>query len=197
MDYTPHGLGLQAAADLVSRPARKRQSGAAGMFDTRLLRDALSRFATGITIVTARAPGGQLAGVTANSFCSVSLKPPLVLWCLAREAPSRMVFVKATHFAIHVLAEDQAALSARFSRPAKDKFAGLDLSSGLGQTPLLDGVAALFECRRVQRYGAGDHIIILGQVERYRHADRLPLLFHSGRYCGVGQDGNGERTKAS
>ena len=186
MEYTPHGLGRQAAA---SAAPRSRNSGAlagTGLFDARALRDALGRFATGITIVTARAPKGELAGVTANSFCSVSLKPPLVLWCLAKTAPSQSVFTKATHFAIHVLAENQAALSARFSRPSKDKFAGLAVTAGLGGTPLLDGVAALFECRKVHRYEGGDHLIIVGQVERYRHAERAPLLFHSGRYCVVG-----------
>jgi flavin reductase (DIM6/NTAB) family NADH-FMN oxidoreductase RutF len=187
MDYTSHGLGLQAAAEEGARRTRTSSSPAPpGLFDTRALRDAFGRFATGITIATARAPSGQLAGVTANSFCSVSLKPPLVLWCLSRAAPSQSVFVKATHFAIHVLAEDQAALSARFSRPASDKFAGLALAEGLGRTPLIDGVAALFECRRVNRYNGGDHLIIVGQVERYRHAARAPLVFHSGRYCAVG-----------
>jgi flavin reductase (DIM6/NTAB) family NADH-FMN oxidoreductase RutF len=128
-----------------------------------------------------------VAGVTANSFCSVSLDPPLVLWCLSKSAPSGSVFVNASHFAIHVLAEDQADLSARFSRPSKDKFAGLQVSEGLAGTPLLDGAAAVFECRCEHRYEGGDHLIIVGQVERYRHTDRLPLLFHFGRYCGVGR----------
>jgi 4-hydroxyphenylacetate 3-hydroxylase, reductase component len=153
--------------------------------DTRALRDALGCFATGITVVTARGPHGQIAGVTANSFCSVSLEPPLVLWCLSKSAPSRTVFMRATYFAIHVLAEDQAELSTRFSRASKDKFAGLVVSEGLGGTPILDGVVALFECKGEQRYEAGDHLIIIGQVKRYRRTDRLPLLFHSSRYCGV------------
>jgi flavin reductase (DIM6/NTAB) family NADH-FMN oxidoreductase RutF len=152
--------------------------------DTRELRHALGCFATGITVVTARAADGRAAGVTANSFCSVSLDPPLVLWCLSKSAPSGSVFVKATHFAIHVLAEDQADLSARFSRPSKDKFAGLQVSDGLAGTPVLD-CAAVFECRCEHRYDGGDHLIIVGRVERYRHTKRPPLLFHSGRYCGV------------
>src|SRR6185503_11908208 len=105
--------------------------------DARLLRRALGSFATGITIVTARAPDGRLAGVTANSFCSVSLDPPLVLWCLAGSSLSRAVFSHASHFAVHVLADDQVHLSDRFCRPSRNKFAGLETGEGLGGAPLL------------------------------------------------------------
>jgi len=154
--------------------------------NTRGLRDALGCFATGITVVTARAPDGLVAGVTANSFCSVSLEPPLVLWCLAKAAPSRSVFARATHFAVHVLAENQLHISDRFCKPSKNKFAGLEVSEGLGGAPLLGGVVALFECLREQRHDAGDHVIILGRVERYRHAKRSPLLFHASGYRGLG-----------
>ncbi|HKA41342.1 MAG TPA: flavin reductase family protein [Burkholderiales bacterium] len=165
----------------------KAAAAAAVAIDTQKLRDALGCFATGITIVTARAPDGQVAGVTANSFCSVSLEPPLVLWCLSKSAPSQSIFVKAGHFAIHVLAEDQAHLSARFCKPSKNKFAGLAMAEGLGRAPLLDGVVALFECRSEHRYEGGDHYIIVGRVERYHHADRPPLLFHTGGYRGLGR----------
>src|SRR5688572_9594574 len=103
---------------------------ASSAINTRDLRRALGGFVTGITVVTSRAPDGRIAGVTVNSFCSVSLDPPLVLWCLSRTAPSYSVFLDASHFAIHVLAEDQAHLSARFGGQAKDKFAGLELSEG-------------------------------------------------------------------
>src|SRR5262245_40581181 len=134
---------------------------AAAAIDTRDLRDALGCFATGVTVVTARGTHGEIAGVTANSFCSVSLEPPLVLWCLAKTAPSRAIFSNAGHFAVHVLAEDQCDLSLRFSRPSKDKFSGLSVGEGLGGVPLLDGVAALFECRGEHRYEGGDHLIIV------------------------------------
>jgi flavin reductase (DIM6/NTAB) family NADH-FMN oxidoreductase RutF len=180
-----HGFDPQAGSDLTARPWPPAPSVVDGAIETRELRDALACFATGITVVTTRAKDGQVAGVTANSFCSVSLDPPLVLWCLSKSAPSGSVFIRATHFAIHVLAEDQADLSARFSRPSKDKFAGLQLSEGLAGTPLLEGAAAIFECRCEHRYEGGDHLIMVGKVERYRHTDRLPLLFHFGRYCGV------------
>lgn len=178
---------LPAAASTAERVRTVVSSAAAKGIDTRELRDALGCFATGITIVTARAADGQAAGVTANSFCSVSLDPPLVLWCLAKSAPSKPVFANATHFAIHVLAEHQADISARFSRPSKDKFAGLQVTDGLAGTPLLEDAVAVFECRCEQRYDGGDHLIIVGRVERYRHTDRPPLLFHFGRYCGVGR----------
>jgi flavin reductase (DIM6/NTAB) family NADH-FMN oxidoreductase RutF len=156
--------------------------------DTRELRTALAGFPTGVTVVTARSNEGRFAGVTVNSFCSVSLDPPLLLWCLSRTAPSRSVFSKASHFAIHVLAADQDRLSRRFSRAAPDKFAGLALGEGLGGAPLLDGVVALFECRRGDWHDAGDHFIILGTVERYRYSRRRPLVFHAGDLGGLGRE---------
>jgi 3-hydroxy-9,10-secoandrosta-1,3,5(10)-triene-9,17-dione monooxygenase reductase component len=160
---------------------------------TRALRKALGGFVTGITVVTACVPDGRTAGVTVNSFCSVSLDPPLVLWCLSRTAPSYPVFLDASYFAIHVLAEDQAHLSTRFSGQSKfggrskDKFAGLELSNGLGGAPILPDVVARYECRLERRYDGGDHLIMVGEVERYRHTDRLPLLFHAGRHRGLGR----------
>jgi flavin reductase (DIM6/NTAB) family NADH-FMN oxidoreductase RutF len=180
MDFVPHGFvdpDLASAADPIWV---QRGTGAAG--DTRDLRRALGSFATGVTIVTARAADGRLAGVTANSFCSVSLDPPLVLWCLASKAPSRAVFAHATHFAVHILADDQVELSDRFCRPSRNKFAGLEVTEGLGGAPILDGVVALFECRREQRHDAGDHDILIGRVERYHHDNRAPLVFHASGY---------------
>lgn len=189
MEYRPHGFGgPPGTGPVAAAPAHKAEpSAGTATINTREFRDALGTFATGITIVTACAPDGRFAGVTANSFCSVSLDPPLVLWCLARTAPSRTVFANASHFAVHVLAEDQAHLSDRFCKPSKNKFDGLDVSAGLGGAPLLAGVASLFECRHVQRHDAGDHVIILGHVERYRHTKRPPLVFHASGYRGLGR----------
>ena len=160
---------------------------ASAAIDTREFRTALSGFPTGVTVVTARSDEGRLAGITVNSFCSVSLAPPLLLWCLSRTAPSRAVFESASHFAIHVLGAEQGRLSRRFSRASKDKFAGLDLGEGLGGAPLLGGVVALFECRRANWHDAGDHFIILGTVERYRYSRREPLVFHAGDLGGLGR----------
>jgi flavin reductase (DIM6/NTAB) family NADH-FMN oxidoreductase RutF len=178
---------LASASDAVWRRSTEKPRSTAEVGDVRDFRQALGSFATGITIVTARAPDGTLAGVTANSFCSVSLDPPLVLWCLAGSAPSRAVFAHATHFAVHVLAEDQLALSDRFCKPSRNKFAGLEVTEGLGGAPILDGVVALFECRREQRHDAGDHVILVGRVERYLHTDRPPLVFHGSNYHGLGR----------
>lgn len=181
MELRPFSTGgPDGAAALEPAPACASHAGANGAVnDSRELRRALGSFATGITIVTARAPDGRLAGVTANSFCSVSLDPPLVLWCLAGSAPSRTIFSHASHFAVHVLAEDQLALSDRFCKPSRNKFAGLETAEGLGGAPILDGVVALFECRREQRHDAGDHVILIGRVERYHHTNRAPLVFHA------------------
>ena len=156
-----------------------------GTFDPRDLRRAMGGFATGVTVVTACSPSGRKAGITVNSFCSVSLDPPLVLWCLALRAPSLRVFSTASHFAVHVLAADQAALSVRFSRPAADKFAGLQCDDGLGCAPLLDGAAVRFECRREHSYDSGDHRILIGRIERYCYSECTPLLFHAGRMHAV------------
>jgi 4-hydroxyphenylacetate 3-hydroxylase, reductase component len=161
--------------------AMGRASAVCGNFDALDLRRAMGGFATGVTVVTSCDPSGQRAGVTVNSFCSVSLEPPLVLWCLARNAPSLGVFSLASHFAIHVLAADQIGLSVRFSRPAADKFEGLQCAEGLGGAPLFDGAAVRFECRREHSYESGDHLILIGRIERYCYSECAPLLFHGGR----------------
>jgi flavin reductase (DIM6/NTAB) family NADH-FMN oxidoreductase RutF len=181
------GAAQALGEDFPSPPSRLRLGGVRrsaavhGNFDAGDLRRAMGGFATGVTVVTARAPSGERAGITVNSFCSVSLDPPLVLWCLALRAPSLPVFSAASHFAIHVLAADQSALSVRFSRPAADKFAGLQCAEGFGRVPLLDGVAVRFECRHEHGYESGDHRILIGRVERYCYSDCTPLLFHGGR----------------
>lgn len=153
------------------------------------LRRALGRYVTGVTIVTTRGSGGKPEGLTANSFSSVSLDPPLVLWSLARGAASLPAFMEAGWFAVHVLGSHQQALSARFARPAQDKFAGppaiegLSSSDGLGGCPILTDSLARFECSVHERVPAGDHVIFLGLVRRITHRDGEPLAYHSGRYC--------------
>ena len=151
-------------------------------FDARDFRDALGRFATGITVITALGSDGVPAGLTANSFSAVSLDPPMILWCLGKHAASRPVFESCTHFAVNVLDSGQRALSHRFATPAEDKFAGLDWSRGLGGAPVFPDCLARFECRNTQCYDGGDHLIVLGTVERYRHRPGAPLLFNAGRY---------------
>ncbi|MBV9111324.1 MAG: flavin reductase [Hyphomicrobiales bacterium] len=149
--------------------------------DQRAYRRALGQFATGVAIITA-STGDELAGVTANSFTSVSLDPPLVLWSLETKAQSLPVFREATHFAVNVLSADQVALSTRFARSSADKFKAVEWRSGMGGAPLIKGVAAHFECRREAEHEGGDHVILIGRVDRFSRFDREVLVFAHGRY---------------
>ena len=160
----------------------KEAKAVADRFDRRDFRRALGQFATGVTVVTTRASDGRRVGVTVNSFSSVSLNPPLILWSLSRQAPSFSDFSRASHFAINVLEASQHHLSRQFSTPLPDKFAGVELVEGIGGVPLLKGVIAQLVCRKVKEYDGGDHVIFLGEVEEYRWSEGEPLVFHSGRY---------------
>jgi flavin reductase (DIM6/NTAB) family NADH-FMN oxidoreductase RutF len=152
-------------------------------FSERELRDALGRFATGVTVVTTMTPRGPL-GITANSFSSVSLDPPLVLWSPARRSRRFPAFEAAPHFAVHVLSAGQRWLAEHFAR-AGGGFAPVEFGAGIGGVPLLEGCAARFECRHEARYDGGDHLIVVGLVLRLVQADLPPLLFYRGRYCGL------------
>ena len=151
-------------------------------FDARTFRDALGEFATGVTVVTARRADGQPVGVTVNSFASVSLDPPLVLWSLGLQSPSLAVFESCSHYAINVLAAEQVEISQRFSQSQSDRFAGIDLKVGAGGTPILPGCCAWFECRNEMRYPGGDHLIFVGHVESFQREAKPPLIFHGGNY---------------
>jgi len=120
--------------------------------------------------------------VTVNSFSSVSLDPPLILWSLSRQTPSFIDFTNATHFAVNVLESRQHHLSRQFSTPLPDKFAGVEFEEGTAGVPLLHGTLAQFVCRKVRRHDGGDHIILVGEVEQYKYSEGEPLVFHSGRY---------------
>ncbi len=152
-------------------------------FSTTEFRSALGMFATGVTIVTARSAHGAPVGLTANSFNSVSLSPPLVLWSLARSAGSMPAFERGSHYAVNILAADQRALAERFASKSIDRFADLDFRDGAGGAPVIHGAAAVFECYNRSRYEEGDHVIFVGEVERCSwRADAQPLIFHGGRY---------------
>ena len=158
-----------------------------GSFDPREFRKALGSFATGVTIITTRAPDGTPLGLTVNSFNSVSLNPPLVLWSLENKSLSLPVFRDAKHWAVHVLASDQEELSGRFARRGASKFAGLPLETGEGEVPLLTGCSARFQCRNAFQYDGGDHLIFVGEVLRFDRSDAPPLVFHAGRYAHAAQ----------
>jgi flavin reductase (DIM6/NTAB) family NADH-FMN oxidoreductase RutF len=152
-------------------------------FSTREFRASLGMFATGVTIVTARTAAGELVGLTANSFNSVSLDPPLVLWSLARAAGSMAAFSAGSHYAINILAADQKALAERFASRSAERWAGVEFTDGVAGSPLLAGAAATFECFNRSRYEEGDHVIFVGEVERCSHREGVsPLLFHGGRF---------------
>lgn len=146
-------------------------------------RNALGAFATGVTVVTTTAAGGEPIGVTASSFNSVSLDPPLVLWSLAKTSLSHDAFCNSGHFAIHVLAASQETVSNRFARSGEDKFADIRWQAGVLGSPLLAEHAAAFECRTQYQYEGGDHVIFVGEVVRFDVRDEAPLLFHAGRYA--------------
>jgi flavin reductase (DIM6/NTAB) family NADH-FMN oxidoreductase RutF len=146
-------------------------------------RQALGMFATGVTIVTARDAAGARVGLTANSFNSVSIGPPLVLWSLSLKAGSMPTFAKGSHYAINILAADQHALAVRFASKAVDRFDGVPFHEGADGAPLLDGAAAVFECFNRSQYQEGDHVIFVGEVEHcHRREGAQPLIFHGGRY---------------
>jgi flavin reductase (DIM6/NTAB) family NADH-FMN oxidoreductase RutF len=157
------------------------------LFNNLELRRALSTFATGVTVISILDARGNPRGLTVNSFSSVSLDPPLILWCLACNTPDFMVFRDTGHFAVNILAEGQVAVSERFaSLDHNSKFTGIDFTPGLANVPLIKGCAAALECRRETTYPGGDHMILLGRVERLHHAGLRPLLFYASRYRTVG-----------
>lgn len=151
--------------------------------DSQSLRHALGAFATGVTIITAVDADGNDVGMTVNSFNSVSLTPPMVLWSLGRGSTNIAAFLQAKHFAVHVLAADQDALATRFAQRGVDRFAGLERGRGADGIPLLDGAAARFECRTAFQYEGGDHVIFVGEVLKYDHWPREPLVFKRGRFA--------------
>jgi len=177
----------------LTRPLPAQAEGAAGgahapaaELPSGELRAALARFATGVTLVTCLDAQGRRVGLTCNSFASLSLDPPLVLWSLRRRSPSLPAFTAATHFAVNVLAEAQVDLSRRFAHSGGDRFAAGVWQPGLGGAPRLDGAAACLECETVSHQDAGDHVLFIGRVRRLARTAHAPLLFHGGHYHRIG-----------
>jgi flavin reductase (DIM6/NTAB) family NADH-FMN oxidoreductase RutF len=149
--------------------------------DMRGLRDALGRFATGVTIITGCAPDGRALGLTVNSFSALSLAPPLVSWSLRLESRALPGFLAAGHFAVNVLAAEQQLLGARFARRCNDGFAGIAHRRGAGGCPVISGSLASFECRTSRSIEAGDHMLFVGEVLNFESVVGAPLLFFAGR----------------
>ena len=154
---------------------------AADGFDPRAFRAALGCFATGVTVITAQAQGRRV-GVTANSFNSLSLEPPLILWSLVKTSSSYPTFAAASHFAVNILADDQIALSNQFARPSDDKFAGADVTEGQGGCLLLSETCATIQCANENILDGGDHWILIGRVTCFTASENPPLLYYRGGY---------------
>ena len=152
-------------------------------FDTPHFRHALSQFATGVTVITTRLADGSFRGLTASSFNSVSLLPPLVLWSLGTGANSMPIFSGNSHYVINVLGADQAHLAQLFSRRSPDPFNGVEYELSRTGQPILKGVSAWFECHNRSRYPEGDHVIFVGEVEQCAFTPQAPLIFHNGQFC--------------
>lgn len=172
-DAPKHPVGTDPANELASDQSP---------IDPKDFRNALGSYATGVTIITAAGADGKPYGLTCNSFASVSLNPPLVLWSLVLYSSSLSIFQNATHFAVNVLGASQEALANKFAKSTEDKFAGVAWTPGLGSAPLLKESVATFQCRAVNRYYGGDHVIFLGAVEAYSYSRKEPLLFARGVY---------------
>jgi flavin reductase (DIM6/NTAB) family NADH-FMN oxidoreductase RutF len=158
-----------------------------GVVSTQLMRAALGRFASGVTIVCCRAADGSPVGLTVNSFSALSLQPPLVLWSLRNASASLKAFRTARHFAVNVLAQDQLALSRRFASSAADKFAEGQWASGRTGAPVLAGCAAVFECETASAQPAGDHMLFIGRVLAASASSVTALVFQAGHYRKLGE----------
>jgi flavin reductase (DIM6/NTAB) family NADH-FMN oxidoreductase RutF len=165
-----HGTGASIASAPVSA------------FTEREFRDALAQFATGVAIICAPGADDKFVGFTANSFNSVSLDPPLVVWSLDGRSKSLAALERAEHYAINVLAHDQIDLARRFSRPHADRFEGVGYRLGRAGVPLIEGCVAWFECRHHARHRAGDHVLFIGTVETCGRNKGAGLVFHHGRF---------------
>lgn len=151
--------------------------------DPRALRDCLGQFATGITVIACQDQQGALQGVTANSFSSVSLSPPLILWSIDKGSDTLQAFLDAEHFSVSVLSADQQDLSNHFAQSDSGLFEGVALAPSVTGAPILAGALASLECRTHQIVEAGDHYIIIGAVLQFETAAGAPLLFHRGQYA--------------
>src|ERR1700748_1375645 len=172
-DAPKHPVGPDPASELAADHSP---------IDPRDFRNALGTYATGVTIITSVGSDGKPYGITCNSFASVSLNPPLVLWSLVLYSSSLSAFQDATHFAVNVLGPSQQALANKFAKSSDDKFNGVEWTPGLGGAPLLAESVANFQCRAANRYYGGDHVIFLAAVEAYAYNGKEPLLFARGGY---------------
>lgn len=155
--------------------------------DSRALRNAFGKFTTGVTLVTTVAPDGKPVAMTANSFSSVSLDPPMILWCIDKGSDRLGIFEANPHFAVNILAEEHQELSARFAKKGQPYMDGVAFTTWETGCPIISGACAIFECDIAARYDAGDHIIYLGRIRHFEapEAAGKPLVFHKGNYSAL------------
>lgn len=152
------------------------------MDNSQALRRAFGKFTTGVAVVTTSGPNAEPCGLTINSFSSVSLDPPLVLWSITLKSPNLETFRSASHFAINILASDQRDICNQFASKAEDRFAGIDWFRGINDLPVIRGTLATFECRRTQMVDAGDHVVFFGEVAATEQNEGEPLVFFAGQF---------------
>lgn len=156
-------------------------------FDSLQFRRALGRFATGVCVITANPPGHRPFGLTVNSFASLSLTPPLVLWSLQKTSDTMDAFTAATQYCVNVLAEDQQALSGRFAKKGEHDLQDGDYLTGETGLPVLKGALVSFECAIDARHDGGDHVILVGEVRAMTAGEPgRPLLYFDGGYRQIG-----------
>ncbi len=164
----PYGIsGVDPAADEAAR---------------REFRKTLGQFATGVTVMTTLGQSAERVGMTVNSFNSLSLEPPLVLWSIAKTTPAFACFQMQDAFAVNVLSAEQEALARQMAQSGSHKFDGVDVRAGLGGVPLIEGCVVHLECNVWARYPGGDHDIIVGRVKQIFNTGKPPLLFHNGDF---------------
>lgn len=146
------------------------------------LRSALGRFATGVTVISAQTPDGHVHCMTVNSFASLSLDPPLVLWTLRTGSARYEMFSRTKAFSVSVLAETQIDVSRKHAKPPADGFSGRNWSAFLGGCPIIEGASAHFVCKGHTEVKKGDHVILIGEVTEFTEYNHPPLLFMSGKY---------------
>ncbi|MCS6874329.1 MAG: flavin reductase family protein [Pyrinomonadaceae bacterium] len=148
-------------------------------------KSALSRFASGVTVVTTKDRSGNLFGITVSAFCSVSLEPPMVLICIDKKTGSHHAFIETGAFVVNFLREDQSMLSQHFASPSSDKFLSVEHYVNVRGLPVLSNALAVLECRLVHSYDGGDHTIFVGEVEKTKVSEGNPLIYFRGKYCQI------------
>jgi len=151
-------------------------------FDSALLRETLGCYPTGVVVAATRGEADAPVGLTINSFSSVSLNPPLILWSIALDAPSLSAFRAHPGFTINILSKEQESLGKQFARSSNNKFEGVDWHPGYEGTPVIRNALAVLQCKTYRRYEGGDHEIYLGEVKKINFTDKKPLVFHRGQF---------------